>query len=68
MNNFMLRLEPIAGSDVKECIREAKILKAQLGIPITFKFNGVSISIFSHSDDVEEKFCGYIKGLERIKQ
>ena len=45
MNNFILNLECICGSDIKEAIRQACIISGNIGVMVKFKFNGIEVLV-----------------------
>lgn len=42
MSNFILNLEPLAGSGILHCAMEAQTLADNLGVLVKFQFNTVS--------------------------
>lgn len=51
MSVFKLRLEPLAGTDIEDAVREAKYKCSQLNLAyVYFSFNGVSVSVGKRAD------------------
>lgn len=51
MSNFTLTLEPMAGTDITEAVKEAKDKCFQLNLAyVKFNFNGVSVSVGKRAD------------------
>ena len=59
-----LRVRCMAGADVKDAIREAKIISRMLGMGIELSFNGVNLYIMDTSD-VEKKYEEYAYEVRR---
>lgn len=51
MSCFTLTLEPLAGTDISEAVKEAKDKCFQLNLAyVEFNFNGVSVSVGRRAD------------------
>ena len=51
MSVFKLKLEPLAGTDIEDAVREAKYKCSQLNLAyVYFSFNGVSVSVGKRAD------------------
>ena len=51
MSVFKLKLEPLAGTDIEDAVREAKYKCSQLNLAyVCFSFNGVSVSVGKRAD------------------
>ena len=68
--SLLLRVEFIAGSDIEDCCKEAKEFSKQIGKPVVFNFNGVSMLIFSSSDikDCVEQYHIESQNLQYINK
>lgn len=51
MSVFKLKLEPLAGTDIEDAVKEAKYKCSQLNLAyVYFSFNGVSVSVGKMAD------------------
>ena len=51
MSVFKLKLEPLAGTDIEDAVREAKAKCISLNLAyVYFSFNGVSVSVGKMAD------------------
>lgn len=67
MSNFMLKLEPFVGSDIKGCAEEAIRLANMLGVTVVYDFNGITV-MACPGDDACKTVKKYEKSMPSGKE